>query len=134
MQNRYHYSLDFAVRDYECDLAGMVNNAVYLHYLEHTRHGFLRSRGVDFAELVAQGISLIVTRIEIDYLLPLRSRDRFTVGLDARRISRLRVGFEQEIVRLPDGAPAARALVVASAINAKGRPFLPEELAVRILG
>ena len=33
------------VRDYECDLQGIVNNAEYQHYLEHARHQFLRSVG-----------------------------------------------------------------------------------------
>ncbi len=34
----YQFKLNFEVRDYECDLGGIVNNAVYQHYLEHTRH------------------------------------------------------------------------------------------------
>lgn len=38
----YRFRLDFSVRDYECDLAGMVNNATYLNYIEHTRHEFLK--------------------------------------------------------------------------------------------
>ena len=43
------------VRDYECDLQGIVNNANYQHYLEHTRHEFLLSTGVSFAALHEQG-------------------------------------------------------------------------------
>ena len=34
----YTYCLEFKVRDYEVDSQGIVNNANYLHYLEHTRH------------------------------------------------------------------------------------------------
>jgi len=40
MEN-YRFKLNFEVRDYECDLSGIVNNAVYLHYLEHARHELL---------------------------------------------------------------------------------------------
>ncbi|MBU2223338.1 MAG: acyl-CoA thioesterase, partial [Gammaproteobacteria bacterium] len=29
------FSVDFKVRDYECDMQGIVNNAVYFNYLEH---------------------------------------------------------------------------------------------------
>ncbi len=47
----YQSNLEFSVRDYECDLAGMVNNASYLNYLEHARHQFLKGRGIDFAQL-----------------------------------------------------------------------------------
>lgn len=46
MRNQYH-----TVRDYECDLQGVVNNAAYLNYLEHARHEMLRLSGIDFAEL-----------------------------------------------------------------------------------
>lgn len=43
---KYIYELTLKVRDYECDLQGIVNNANYQHYLEHTRHEFLSSVGV----------------------------------------------------------------------------------------
>ena len=48
---KYIYELEMKVRDYECDLQGIVNNANYQHYLEHTRHEFLLSTGVSFAGL-----------------------------------------------------------------------------------
>ena len=41
----YVYQHEDKVRDYECDLQGVVNNANYLHYMEHTRHEFLLSLG-----------------------------------------------------------------------------------------
>jgi acyl-ACP thioesterase len=37
-QKQYSFRLEFSVRDYECDLQGVVNNAVYQHYLEYARH------------------------------------------------------------------------------------------------
>jgi len=33
-ETSYQYELDFTVRDYECDLQGIVNNSVYLNYFE----------------------------------------------------------------------------------------------------
>ena len=57
---KYIYELEMKVRDYECDLQGIVNNANYQHYLEHTRHEFLLSTGVSFAGLHEQGVDPVV--------------------------------------------------------------------------
>jgi acyl-CoA thioester hydrolase len=124
----YRFKLDFAVRDYECDMQGIVNNAVYQHYMEHTRHELLKSIGIDFAALTRRGIALVVVRVEIDYLHPLRSGDKFWVGLSMERVSRVRFGFIQDIFRHPDDKPIVRAKVIGTALNEKGRPKLPEEI------
>jgi acyl-CoA thioester hydrolase len=126
--NDYAYRLDFSVRDYECDLAGMVNNAAYLNYLEHARHEFLKSRAIDFAAMARKGIYLVVIRIEMDYLYPLRSGERFYVALKPERVSPLRFAFQQDIFRLPDERPVLKARVTGTAIDEKGKPCLPGEL------
>jgi acyl-CoA thioester hydrolase len=124
----YRFALNFDVRDYECDLQGIVNNSVYQNYMEHTRHEFLKSLGIDFASLSRGGINLVVVRIEIDYLCPLRSGDRFWVGLNMERVSRVRFGFLQDIYRYPDNKPILRAKVIGTALNETGRPRLPKEI------
>jgi acyl-CoA thioester hydrolase len=55
----YQFMNNFEVRVYECDLQGIFNNAVYHHYLEHTRHAFLKQKGIDFTALVEKGINLV---------------------------------------------------------------------------
>ncbi len=123
------FTLEMAVRDYECDLQGVVNNAVYQNDLEHARHEYLKNVGIDFAALAAQGINLVVTRVEIDYKVSLTSGDRFMVEVRPVRISPVRIGFRQDIYCLPDRKPVIKALVTGTALNAKGRPQLPPELA-----
>ena len=130
--NQEIFELDFAVRDYECDLQGIVNNANYQHYLEHARHEFLLSRGISFADLHNEGIDLIVTRVEIDYKFPLKSRDRFIVTVNIRRQGNVRLIFEQQIFRLPDRKLIINARVTGVATK-NGRPVSPERL-VNILG
>jgi acyl-CoA thioester hydrolase len=66
MENK-PYVLNFTVRDYECDMAHVVNNSVYMNYLEHCRHEYLKTLGIDFAALAKNKTSLIVTRAELDY-------------------------------------------------------------------
>ena len=122
------FTLELAVRDYECDLQGVVNNAVYQNYLEHARHEYLKSIGIDFAALAAQRVNLVVTRVEIDYKASLTSGDKFVVEVRPERLSPVRIGFRQDIYRLPDRKTAIKALVTGTALNAKGRPQLPEVL------
>jgi acyl-CoA thioester hydrolase len=126
--NRKIFSLEMAVRDYECDLQAVVNNAVYQNYLEHARHEYLKRLGIDFAKLVAEGVNLVVVRVEIDYKYPLRSGESFVVEVLPERISPVRIGFRQTIWRLPDRKEVIRALVIGTALNAKGRPRIPAEL------
>ena len=123
---RFYAPID--VRYGDIDAQGHVNNARYLHYLEHTRHLFLKHTGIDFVALSEQGINLVVIRVEIDYLYPLRSGDKFLVGLNWQRISRLRFGFLQDIYRLPDHKPVVKARVIGTSINDQGKPILPEAL------
>jgi acyl-CoA thioester hydrolase len=56
----YTYELEMKVRDYECDLQGIVNNAVYQNYFEHTRHEFLRENQLSFRNCNQQGIDAVV--------------------------------------------------------------------------
>ena len=125
----YSYTLDFKVRDYECDLQGIVNNSVYQQYLEHTRHEFLLSRGVDFAALTERGIHLVVTRVEIDYKRPLTSGDEFRVGLNLVQSSKVRFQFLQDIYRLPDEQVMIKGVVTGTALNERGRPAVIDEMA-----
>lgn len=121
------HDLEFIVRDYECDLQGVVNNANYQHYLEHARHEFLISRGISFIDLHHEGIDLIVTRVEIDYKYPLRSRDRFIVKTFIKREGNVRIAFYQDIHRIPDNKLIVKA-VVTGVSTRNGKPVSPEPL------
>ena len=117
------YSYSMQVRDYECDLQGVVNNAVYQNYLEHARHQFLLHIGVDFPALTAQGIHLMVIRAELDYKDSLLPGDEFEVAVQLNRASRIKYLFEQEIRRKFDDKVMLRAVFTGVALNQKKRPF-----------
>jgi acyl-CoA thioester hydrolase len=125
----YHYTLDLSVRDYECDLQGIVNNAVYQNYLEHARHEYLRTLGLDFAQLHADGHDLVLTRCEIDYKNPLHSGETFRIHLSLERQGRVRFLFVQEICRLPDEVPILKGNFIGTCLNRDGRPGFPPKLA-----
>jgi len=125
---QYAHQLELKVRDYECDMQGVVNNGVYQNYLEHARHEFLQSRGINFAEVTATGINLIVTRAELDYKNSLVSNDLFVVRSLVRQVSRVRFEFQQDVFRLPDETLMLAARITGTSLNQKGRPFVPEIL------
>ena len=131
-ETSFTYSLEFIVRDYECDVQGVVNNANYQHYLEHARHEFLFSKGISFIQLHEEGIDLIVTKVEIDYKYPLKSRDRFIVRLNIQREGNARLIFIQDIYKVLDNKLVAQAKVTGVATK-KGRPISPGNL-VKLLG
>jgi acyl-CoA thioester hydrolase len=130
-EEKPQYTLSFVVRDYECDLQGVVNNANYQHYLEHARHEFLISKGVSFVELHEAGIDLIVTKVEIEYKYPLKSRDKFIITVNIQREGNARILFIQDIFRLPDLKLIVKAKVTGVATK-KGKPVPPGDLVTRL--
>jgi acyl-CoA thioester hydrolase len=126
-ESEYLHSVEFTVRDYECDLQGVVNNANYQHYLEHARHELLISKGINFAQLHEEGLDLIVTKVEIEYKYPLRSRDRFEVKTNIRREGNIRLVFLQDIYSLPDMKLVIRSKITCAATK-NGKPVFPGEV------
>jgi len=97
----YCFETRMEVRDYECDIEGIVNNANYLHYMEHTRHLFLKECGLSFAEMHERGVDAVVARMQLQFKTPLKCDDEF--------ISRLRLTkegvkyvFHQDFFRASD--------------------------------
>ncbi len=119
------HELRMKVRDYECDLQGIVNNANYQHYIEHARHEFLLSRGLSFAELHSRGIDAVVARLNMAFKAPLRSGDEFLCTLRLKREG-LRYVFHQDIFRLPDMKLSCRATVDAVCLVQGKLSTLPE--------
>ena len=106
----YKFTHEMKVRDYECDLQGIVNNANYQHYMEHSRHELLDSLGVNFGKLHEDGIDAMVAKITIEYKTPLRSGDEFVVGINLERKGP-KIIFYQDIYRLSDGKRCTKGIV-----------------------
>lgn len=98
---KYIHELTMKVRDYECDLQGIVNNANYQHYLEHARHEFLLSTGYSFAALHEQGVDAVVARVNMAFKTPLKSGDEFVCRLALKKEG-IKYVFYQDIYRKAD--------------------------------
>lgn len=123
---KYCFIMDMEVRDYELDCEQIVNNANYLHYMEHTRHKFCADAGIPFIEMHNKGIDAVVRKIEIEYITPLHGGESF---LSCLRLERKgpRFIFHQDIVK-PNGDIVAQGLVTCVVIK-DGKLSRGDELA-----
>ena len=122
------FCIEMKVRDYECDLQGIVNNGVYFNYLEHARHEYLLANSIDFAALAARNIHLVVTRSELNYKASLTSGDYFRVEVDSKRCGKIKYELVQKVTRLSDEKVCMEGVVTIVALNERGRPFVCSEM------
>ena len=101
--------MDMEVRDYELDCEQIVNNANYLHYMEHTRHKFCSDVGLSFIDMHNAGMDVVVRKIEIEYMTSLKGGDTF---MSCQRLERkgARFIFHQDILK-HNGEMCATAVV-----------------------
>ena len=130
-QDKYIFTLEIAVRDYELDSEGIVNNAVYLHYLEHTRHAFVKQEGIPFGSLTSEGLVPVVRRMTIDYHTPLRSGDVMLSRLWIEREG-ARFIFYQDIFKKHSGELVVSAAVTIVCMERNGRINRGDDLAARL--
>lgn len=115
----FQFQLEMGVRDYECDMQGIVNNSVYQNYMEHTRHEFIKTMGLDFAQLTADDVIVVVARIEIAFKNSLVSGDKFESCAKLYK-SGVKYMFEQAIFNAETGQVVATGKVTTVArINGK---------------
>ena len=112
----YIFKLTDKVRDYECDLQGVVNNSNYQHYMEHTRHEFLESLGENFGAMHEQGIDAFVSRVDIRFKTSLRSGDQYISCLNAYKKG-VKLICEQDIYRASDETLAVKGVVESVVVD-----------------
>ncbi len=123
---KYCFIMDMDVRDYELDCENIVNNANYLHYMEHTRHRFCKDAGLSFNEMHDRGIDVVVRKIEVEYKTSLRGGDSFISCLRLERKG-VRFIFHQDILK-PNGDICAEGIVTVVALK-DGKLSRGDELA-----
>ncbi len=125
--SEYIYELEMSVRDYECDLQGVVNNSVYMNYLEHTRHEFLKEMDGNFAELAKQNILPMVYKAEMEYKSPLKSNDKFIVKVKVAKEGHLKAVFFQDIYKKDDNKLMLKGKITTIVLD-NGKPIKPDIL------
>ena len=125
-KKKYCFIMDMEVLDYELDCEQIVNNANYLHYMEHTRHKFCMDAGLSFIEMHNQGIDAVVRKIEVEYKTSLRGGDSFISCLRLERRGP-RFIFHQDIIK-SNGEVCAEGIVTVVVLK-NGKLSRGDELA-----
>lgn len=113
------FKIELNVRDYECDMQGIVNNAVYQNYFEHARHEYLKHKNLSFKYFTDNNIFLVIIRSEIDYKKYLSSGDKFLVTVGYNKISKFKAEFTQEIYNNNILTTTAKFIIIAFDQNKK---------------
>src|SRR3990172_7163270 len=112
------YKWESIVRDYEIDMQGIVNHAVYINYLEVCRNNYARSLGIDVFDYHQQGYDLVIISMNVVYKQSLKCQDHFYVTAQMSQASRLKIDFDQEI-RKQDSTLVLLAKVTCVCIDTK---------------
>lgn len=83
---KYLFESTVKIRDFECDMQGVVNNAHYHNLLWQTRTEFLESVGIDRFQWSEQlGIDFVVYQTVIQYRSPIAAGETFRSCLNLHR-------------------------------------------------
>ncbi|MGM0783067.1 MAG: tol-pal system-associated acyl-CoA thioesterase [Pseudomonadota bacterium] len=118
----------FPLRVYleDTDAGGIVYYVNYLKYMERARSEWLRQHGISQSELLAEGIQLVVHRLECRYAKPARLDDELVVDASVQSHGRCRLSFAQTVARC--GEPLCEAKVDIACLDAtrlKPTPWPP---------
>ena len=90
------FQLPFKVMTYDIDFAQIVHNAVYIRWLEDLRTEMLVET-YSIEAMLADGLSPILTRTEIEYRLPIYFSNEVIGKMWVSNLSRVRWTVEAEI-------------------------------------
>jgi acyl-CoA thioester hydrolase len=104
---------------YETDAMGVVHHSNFVRYLELARIAWLSEHDRPYTEYVAQGLHFATTRVEVDYLLPVRFDDEIDVCTWAERVggASLRMAYALRV----GGELVATAVTEHAAVDTGGR-------------
>lgn len=83
----------------DTDAGGIVFYANYLRFMERGRTEWLRDLNLQQCELLGQGIQLVVSRLECQYLRPAQLDDQLIVETSVSACQRTRIIFTQRVLK-----------------------------------
>ena len=119
------FRVRIAVRGYELDPLGHVNQAVYLQYAEHARWECLRAAGISLQTLMAAGVAPAALENTIRYRAELRSGDELDVTCQFDGGTGKTFRLNQDFLR-PDGTLVAELTGVGGVLDLAKRRLVDD--------
>ncbi|GAA2103922.1 acyl-CoA thioesterase [Actinomadura alba] len=119
------FTVRIAVRGYELDTQGHLNQAVYLQYAEHARWECLRAAGIPGDKLFATGVGPVQLECTVRFKRELRGGDETEVSCEFEWGEGKTFRVLQEIRKL-DGTVAAEVIGIAGLLDLRERRLVAD--------
>lgn len=87
------------VRFEDVDVSGLVYHPIFLNYLERARSQSLIDQGMSFKNIMAEGVGMVVSSVNMKYIKPLKLEEVFFVGSQIDRFQDCIIDVTQVITR-----------------------------------
>jgi acyl-CoA thioester hydrolase len=121
------HTIKFRVRYPEVDSMGYAHHSRFLQYFEMGRVELLRSMGIAYADLEAQGVFFAVANAEVRYRSPARYDDELTLTTTVVRQTSVR--YDHSYVLMRGETLIAEGQTTIACVDRQGQPMqIPESL------
>ena len=96
---QHEHDLEIRVRYQETDAMGFLHHANYFTYLEMGRTELLRANGLNYRDVEASGLFMVVVRIECRYRRPARYDDVLRLHTTTRRVTAAKIEHDYQLFR-----------------------------------
>lgn len=118
-------TIEIAVRSYELDALGHVNQAVYHQYAEIARIAAVTASGLTFDDFMRYGIAAVMLESHITFRRELRAGDIVTVNCHTKFGDGKTFRMDQQIVKA-DGTLSAELTSTLGLMDLSARRLVPD--------
>jgi acyl-CoA thioester hydrolase len=93
------HEIEIRVRYQETDAMGVLHHANYFTYFEMGRTELLRANGKNYRDVEADGVFMVVVRLECRYRRPARYDDLLTLRTRTSRVTAAKIEHEYQLLR-----------------------------------
>ncbi|HAR63973.1 MAG: acyl-CoA thioesterase [Candidatus Margulisiibacteriota bacterium] len=118
-KENYQFSIDVKTRYNETDQGGRIYHSHYFVWFDIARTELFSSLGINYAELEAAGIFIVIKKIECDYIRPAHFNQLLTIKINHVKLNKVKLEFYYQV--LHGKIELAKAYTKLAFIDNKGK-------------